>query len=80
MFETMRNPKARVAERLEAARWLADRGFNQPYERLLDQDLEALLAIFEKYEPNVAEIAESGELAPSTPTRSVLGAQRDSLR
>jgi len=77
MFETMRNSKARMADRIEAARWLGDRGFgrsvqpidldvNQPHALNLSdfsiEDLEALLAIVDKYAPNVADIAKSGAI------------------
>lgn len=32
------------------------------------EDLEALIAIFDRYAPNVAEMAESGEIAFARPT------------
>jgi hypothetical protein len=77
MYELMRNEKARTADRLDAGRWLADRGFGrsvQPVDLdvnqhpLLDlrgfstEDLEALLGILDKYAPDAREIAESGEI------------------
>jgi hypothetical protein len=82
MFEVMCDETARTADRLEAARWLADRGFGrsvQPIDLDLNQplaldvtafsteDLEALLAILEKYSSNVAEMAQSGEIPITRP-------------
>jgi hypothetical protein len=66
MLSVMRDEKARTADRLEAARWLADRGFGRSVQTLdLDvtahppidvtqlstPDLEALIEIFQKYRP-----------------------------
>lgn len=77
MFEVQNDETERTADRMEAARWLADRGFGRSVQaldidvsqhpsiditRFSTEDLNALIAIFEKYEPNVAELAESGEL------------------
>ena len=77
MFESMSNSKARVADRLEAARWLGDRGFgrsvqpidldiNQPHalnlSEVATEDLEALLRIVERYEPEIAEMADFAEI------------------
>jgi hypothetical protein len=82
MYEVMTDPKARMADRLEAGSWLANRGFGravQPVDLDVNQplalnvsdfsteDLELLIAIFEKYAPNVGEIAESGEIPISRP-------------
>jgi hypothetical protein len=70
MLSVMHDEKARTADRLEAAKWLADRGFGRAMQTLdLDvtahppidvtqlstPDLEALIAIFERYRPNVAD-------------------------
>lgn len=77
MYEVMADDAARTADRLEAAKWLADRGFGRAVQALeidvnqyptLDitmfstEDVDALIAIFEKYEPEAAELAASGEL------------------
>ena len=92
MFDVMSNPKARMADRIEAARWLGDRGFgrsvqpidldvNQPHALNLSdfstEDLEALLAIVDKYAPTVADIAESPEIPF---TRKALEAPRSRQR
>jgi hypothetical protein len=76
MYEVMSNEGARTADRLEAARWLADRGFGRSVQALdidvsqhptidvskfTTEDLDALIAIFEKYEPNAAQLAQSNE-------------------
>ena len=73
----MNDERARTADRLEAAKWLADRGFGKALQALeidvnqypvLDltefstEDLDALLAILTRYEPDAAELAESGAL------------------
>ena len=65
MLETMRDSKARRADRIVAARWLGDRGFGgsvRPIDldvnrslglnlsHFATEDLEELLRIFEKYE------------------------------
>jgi hypothetical protein len=76
MFTVMSDEAARTADRMEAARWLADRGFGRavqgleidinPYPALditkpsLD-DLEALIEIVDRYEPAAAD-TESGEV------------------
>jgi hypothetical protein len=77
MLSVMQDAKARTADRLEAAKWLADRGFGRSIQTLdmditahpaIDvttistEDLEAMLAILEKYEPNAAELGAAGEL------------------
>jgi hypothetical protein len=81
MLSVMRDEKARTADRLEAAKWLADRGFGRTVQtldldvtahppidvtQLSDADLEALVAIFGKYRPNAAEMVTSGEIAFTT--------------
>jgi hypothetical protein len=73
MYDVMSNEKARTADRLDAGRWLADRGFGRSVQPLdldvnqypaLDitmlstEDLKTLLAIVDKYEPEAAEIAQ----------------------
>jgi hypothetical protein len=82
MYQVMTDPKARMADRLEAGSWLANRGFgrsvqpvdldvNQPHaldlRDLSTTDLEAMLAIIDKYAPDVGEIAESGEIPIARP-------------
>ena len=77
MFSVLKDERARTADRMEAARWLADRGFGRAVQGLeidvarrstLDvttfatEDLEAIVAILEKYEPSVGELAASGEI------------------
>src|SRR5262245_61417226 len=72
MFETMSNAKARTADRLDAAKWLADRGFGKATEiemqpgldlkKVSDADLDLLIAVFERSGVNGAEVIESGEL------------------
>lgn len=76
MFTVLGNERERTADRMDAAKWLADRAFGKAVQALdidvsqysLDitdlstDDLKALRAIFEKYSPDVAELAEAGEL------------------
>lgn len=80
MFGVLSNESERTADRMEAAKWLADRGFGkavQPMSVDMNQysmidviditkistpDLEALVEILSKYKPDVAEVAESGEI------------------
>jgi hypothetical protein len=91
MFELMNDEKARNADRIEAAKWLGDRGFGRSVQGLeielganqqpaLDvrqfssEDLEVLIAVLEKYEPDVTEMAAAGEIpfratSPETPSR-----------
>lgn len=77
MFFVMSDDKARTADRLEAAKWLADRGFGRSVQALdiditphpaidlaifsLD-DLEALQTILERYEPDVRELGNAGTI------------------
>jgi hypothetical protein len=83
MYEVMTNPKARTADRLEAGRWLGDRGFGrsvQPVDldvnqypaldvsALSTEDIDALLAILEKYTPEVVDMAQTGEIPFRTQT------------
>ena len=65
MFELMTDPTARNADRIEAAKWLGDRGFGRPiqgvdlsvnqvtledlFRGMATEDLEAMIAIYEKY-------------------------------
>src|SRR5260221_5452738 len=64
MVSVMADEKARAADRLEAAKWLADRGFGRSVQtmdlditarpaidltKLSIEDLEALVALLEKY-------------------------------
>ena len=77
MFGVMNDGSARNADRIEAAKWLADRGFGRAVQtfdidmnpssaiditRLSTPDLEALRVMLRRYEPNADEIVESGEL------------------
>lgn len=77
MHSVMNDERARTADRLEAAKWLADRGFGKALQALeidvnqypaLDltgvstEDLDAMLAILTRYLPDAAELAESGAL------------------
>ena len=76
MLDVMNDETARNADRIEAAKWLGDRGFGRAVQAVdidvnqhsLDinhfstEDLRALRAILEKYSPDAAELAESGEL------------------
>lgn len=88
MFETMSDGTARKADRLEAAKWLADRGFRRAIQgleidvahgpslditRFSTEDLEAMVGILEKYEPNVAEMAASGEIELHAPPPRATG-------
>jgi uncharacterized protein DUF5681 len=68
MFSVMTDNASRTADRLEAARWLADRGFGKAVEtvdvgvkhdtwpeiltEMSGDDLDTLIAILEKYQPN----------------------------
>jgi uncharacterized protein DUF5681 len=78
VHSVMNDDRARTADRLEAAKWLADRGFGKAlqaleidvhqYPPVLDvtefsaEDLDAMLAILTRYESDAAELAESGAL------------------
>jgi len=92
MAGVMADESARKADRLEAAKWLADRGFGRAVQaldidvsrhpslvitRFSSADLEALIAIVEKYEPHAAELAQSGEIPfDAGPVRAVGYRQR----
>jgi hypothetical protein len=75
MFETMSDASARRADRLEAGKWLADRGFGKAelavnvdvsafpivnLRRVSTEDLETLLAIAERSGSDPAEMVASG--------------------
>jgi hypothetical protein len=76
MLGVLTDEKEKTADRMEAAKWLGDRGFGGAVQALdIDvyphsfdisylstTDLEAMAAILSKYSPEVAEQAESGEL------------------
>jgi hypothetical protein len=82
MLSVMNDERARNADRIEAAKWLADRGFGKAalvvdmgvteqavlelLRGLPTEDLEAMRAILAKRVPDAAELAESGELRLST--------------
>ena len=77
MFELMTDPTARNADRIEAAKWLGDRGFGRPiqgvdlsvnqvtledlFRSMATEDLETMIAIYEKY--GAVELVESGEVS-----------------
>jgi hypothetical protein len=75
MFSVMNDTRARNADRLEAAKWLADRGFGKTEQainidlnqypivditRFSTEDLKTVLAITERSGANPAEIVASG--------------------
>jgi hypothetical protein len=75
MFGVLSDETQRTADRMEAAKWLADRGFGRAVQALdidvpssLDindfstDDLRAIAEILRKYSPEVAELAGEGEL------------------
>jgi hypothetical protein len=77
MFETMSNEKVRMADRLEAGKWLADRGFGKAVDmevqsggldlrKVSGADLDALIGILQRAEMNSAEAIESGEVRISS--------------
>ena len=96
MFRVLSNETERTADRMEAAKWLADRGFGksvQPMSVNMNQysmidviditkvstkDLEVLVEILSKYKPDVAEVAESGEIQFGLPVEgsSASGSRR----
>ena len=71
MFEVLSNEKERTADRMEAAKWLADRGFGKAalvvdvgvtepviqefLKGLSTEDLEAMRAILVKYSPDAVD-------------------------
>jgi hypothetical protein len=78
LFSVMTDEDARTADRLEAAKLLADRGFGRSVQTLdMDitahpplnvseistPDLEALIAVYEKYRPGAGGLVVSGEIA-----------------
>lgn len=81
MCDVMHDERARMADRIEAGRWLADRGFGRSvqsfdvavnqvtmedlFRGISTEDLDALLAIYEKYE--VPELIESGAVTRGVP-------------
>jgi hypothetical protein len=78
MFTVLSDTTERTADRMEAAKWLADRGFGKAalvvdvgvtedllrgfLNGLSTEDLDAMVAILQKYSPDVAELAASGEI------------------
>jgi hypothetical protein len=75
MYTVMLDAGARTADRLDAARWLADRGFGRAVQAfdvsqapsldlsaLSTEDLEAMVAIVERYMPDTDVISPSGVL------------------
>ena len=79
MFELMSDDSARNADRIEAAKWLGDRGFGRPiqgvdlsvnqvtledlFRGMATEDLDAMIAIYDKY--GAVELVESGEVSRS---------------
>ena len=77
MFELMTDPTARNADRIEAAKWLGDRGFGRLIQGvdlsvnqvtledlfggMATEDLETLIAVYDKY--SAVELVESGEIS-----------------
>ena len=85
---TSPSPEARKADRLEAAKWLADRGFGRAIQGLeidvaqrhyLDvtqvstEDLEALIVIAERYQVDADEMVVSGRFAIGSSSLAALG-------
>ena len=81
MYDVMTDPKARTADRLEAGRWLADRGFGRA-DQVVDlgltrddffewlkqfslEDIDAMWAIIEKYPSSTQESAASTAELPA---------------
>jgi hypothetical protein len=75
MFRVLSDETQRTADRMEAAKWLADRGFGKPLQALdIDvnagyafdisdlstPDLEAIADVLRKYSQEAAELAEGG--------------------
>ena len=69
MLSVMTDERARTADRIEAAKWLGDRGFGRSVQTLdvdvstypfiditkvSDDDLDALIGIVERYAPSLA--------------------------
>jgi hypothetical protein len=87
MFSVMADERARNADRTDAAKWLADRGFGKAplvvdagwteyvlrefIRGLSTEDLEAMMTILAKYSPDVAEVAVSDAIAIGSPTPSI---------
>ena len=81
MFSVLSDETQRTADRMEAAKWLADRGFGRTvlaldvgvnqvtmedlFRGFSGEDLEALLAIYGKYD--VLDVVESGAVTVGIP-------------
>lgn len=90
MFTVLADEGERAADRMEAAKWLADRGFGKAVQALdidvnqqsLDithvstDDLEAIVGILRKYSQDAAELAESGEFRFSVGSAAASSRQR----
>jgi len=90
MFDLMNDPNARNADRIEAARWLADRAFGRSiqgvdltvnqvtledlFRGMTTEDLAAVVAVYEKYD--VVELVESGAVASVVDPTSLTPARR----
>ena len=88
MFEVMNDESARRADRIDAGRWLADRGFGRaPVQTEIPvcehpsidlsgfspEDLEAMLAILERHDPGAREQAASGRIHIDVGAASITG-------
>ena len=88
MFEVMNDESARRADRIDAGRWLADRGFGKaPVQTEIPacehpsidlsgfspEDLEAMLAILERHDPGAREQAASGRIYIDVGAASITG-------
>jgi len=90
MFTVLSDEHERTADRMEAAKWLADRAFGKAIQALdidvnqhsLDithmstPDLEAMAEIVRKYSQDAAELAESGELRLGVGSIETSGSRR----
>jgi hypothetical protein len=93
MFEVMNDESARRADRIDAGRWLADRGFGKaPVQTEIracehpsidlsgfsPEDLEAMLAILERHDPGAREQAASGRIYIDVGAASITGYRQGS--
>jgi hypothetical protein len=77
LLSVMNNERARTADRIEAAKWLADRGptpeemLRDYFKKLSFEDLETMQAILEKYSPVADELTDSGEIRRGVQRRAI---------
>lgn len=92
MFSVLSNETERTADRMEAGKWLGDRGFGKAalvvdmgvteqavlelLRGLSTEDLVAARAIYAKYVPDAGELAESGELRLGAGSAAAFSRQR----